>query len=99
MYVIVTNHAKERIAERTNRTLDQAEAFAIWMFGILYKHYKKKEKYKDREVKIFSAREWKQKITDWKHKFVYARWLWEVTILTYSKKTDTDKLIQRLTCN
>ncbi len=84
MYINFTKHLLERVLLRTKKkNIKYAKVFIQVVFMNLYNSYKTKSKYKNRVVTMNYLEHKKRLITDWKHRFIFSRGLWEVTIITY----------------
>lgn len=90
MYVIITSHCLQRAIERMEIKKDP-EDFIIHCFRRLMSHYKEKTLYKGRVVRLEHMKEWKKKLSDGHHKFVYVVENSEYIMLTYSKKSVEDR--------
>jgi len=97
MKYLTTDHAVERTKQRLWIKWDnRAKRKCIMLFKQLRKCFRKKENYKTREVKLYLSEWFTYKLTDWKHKFIFEKLLWEILIVTYYKKTKIDKIIHNI---
>lgn len=94
MKYLTTDHAIQRTKQRRWITTNKkAKKACIVLFRKLYNLFKKKEKYKWRKIKMCLWKWINYKITDWKHKFIFIKLIWEILIVTYAKKNVIDKMI------
>lgn len=96
MNIFVTKHAILRVMERQEKTEKASKRFIIFLFSEMMKAKKEKQKYKWRKVNIYPKEEYRYLLTDWKHKFLFKKEIWEYVVITYVKKTQNDKYIHSI---
>ena len=85
LYITLTNHCINQIKER-NPEHARGRKPEFWAKHI-FTEFITKWKWKGRKVRYSYTKDWKYRITDWKHQFIYAKpYKIEYVLITYVKK-------------
>ncbi len=85
IYVTLTDHCIKQIIERNPKQKNKKWATAFWIN--LFTKFIKIGKNKWRKVRMSYQKDWKYRITDWVHQFIFAKpFKIEYILITYVKR-------------
>lgn len=94
VYVEITKHCLEQILKRNPKKNTTTKAMNFWTY--LFRRFINKWEYNWNRVRYSYSRDWKYKITDWIHCFIYSReYKLEYKLITYFKKETPQKVHHR----
>ena len=85
LYITLTHHCIKKIQERNKKHKKRKEAIFFWkaVFDKFIQHWE----YKWRKVRMKYTKDWKYRITDWVHQFIFSKpFKIEYILITYVKR-------------
>jgi len=85
IYVELTKHCIYQIKDRNPTCKTKSDAKKFW--EKIFKQFIIKWEYNWNKIRVCYTRDWKYKITDWEHQFIYAKpYKIEYILITYVKR-------------